>query len=992
MRHIRFFFIFFTISFFSLSAQQVSDIASSPQDLTTSLAVDHTLSILDDQFNQKLDELLPDQFLLRSVTYDIDAVHDRSQLAYLTGLTCGQVVSKKDLGNALFYLGQAQQLSLQFLKISTQSQASGYDITFQLIKNHILHGIVVTGFLRGKERLKNCYLLDIGEVFDQQKHQHSLDQMLIFLHDAGYFQAKIIDTVFIDPADKSVVVTCAVKKGSKFQVRNIDVTFDHVGTLSDQDVLKLQKQIENVCGNKLHGKPYSRERIDALYKKIKSFLEFAGCIDFDIAVKQKMTLDKRQVDIDVHISIERKREFVFWGATFFKSQQLMEHLLLYGKSTWHFPSSLIIDEIEQLYKSKGFWDVHVSVREEKNKVFCFIAQGLRSVVYTVKFKNNDHIAQATLVKQAFLQFLKAKYFDQDLFKKSCEQIIKFYRQKGFWDAKITKYEFVPSKKEHTYELTLTLDEGVKKLYGSAVILEHEDMQQQINLLWGQYKNQGFDINILQEQKQWIIKYLRSKGYQKVEVEYELQEDNGILNVIWKIPLCKTAVKMGKTIILGNCKIPYDLIMQELTYDSGDEWDKNKIETSLQNLRSIPIFDSVHVSPGVEVDQNFYKPVFVKLVQADSYEVRTRFGLQQMGRNLQFHRGFTYKVGGSLCINNPFHVADQCLLQADVTKFYRNISASYQFPWLFGRKIGCQLKGYDSLYQQPVYIGSQHFLYKATQQGFLWNMTHTRMLRHWGECTLSGSAGLEFMGLYPADQPDLPLIIDYDSSLLCQKIPYIFVEPTLLWQKVDSLINPHRGHMSFLSCKGMFDLDNKTSFFKLLVEHTQYIPIAQNLTLAVRARCGHIFNRCFEQINPIERFYLGGACSLRGYERDYCPPFGTLTEPIYDQHAGLPPCADNIWRYAPQGGRSLFNLNLDLRCGVYKNLGLVVFNDIGALFKHSIYDELKCWKDNFFGGSGFGIRYDTPIGPLRFDVGFKWKITKPDFEARCVWYLTIGQAF
>ena len=65
---------------------------------------------------------------------------------------------------------------------------------------------------------------------------------------------------------------------------------------------------------------------------------------------------------------------------------------------------------------------------------------------------------------------------------------------------------------------------------------------------------------------------------------------------------------------------------------------------------------------------------------------------------------------------------------------------------------------------------------------------------------------------------------------------------------------------------------------------------------------------------------------------------------------------------------------------------------GNIWYGSVANALKDRSDNFLGGSGFGLRYDTPIGPLRFDVGFKWNRIYKDFETRCVWYLTIGHAF
>ena len=49
-------------------------------------------------------------------------------------------------------------------------------------------------------------------------------------------------------------------------------------------------------------------------------------------------------------------------------------------------------------------------------------------------------------------------------------------------------------------------------------------------------------------------------------------------------------------------------------------------------------------------------------------------------------------------------------------------------------------------------------------------------------------------------------------------------------------------------------------------------------------------------------------------------------------------------------------------------------------------------DNLLGGAGFGFRYNTPIGPIRFDIAFKLDRKYLDFESPYVWYLTLGQAF
>ncbi|MFA5998861.1 MAG: BamA/TamA family outer membrane protein [Candidatus Babeliales bacterium] len=982
-------FLFFFLFFFS--SLQASDQAGCKDPFNEIGDFVCSIDGLSDLFRRDIDQCLPDEIFVQSIKYCIDTRCDFDELASVSGLKSHAVMTKKDIAVALFYLKQMGTFKDINLKIY-RKDATSYHFELYLVKHFTLSRLNVSGLLHGKDRYKNAYLIDIGDHFDQQKHYHSIEAMRKIFHELGYFHAQLVDNVVKHEKEACVSVDIYLKKGPRFSVDKVTFKVDGAARITQLETEKIYQKITNVCCDKIRLKSYSQSLVKNMCSKIKILLENQGFMVLDIGVQEKLHMDKKAVDVEFVITIDRKKEFVFVGNSFYNHQQLLDHLLLYGKSAWHFPSSVISDEIVQLYKSKGFWTVRVSVREEKDKVFCIINEGSRILISSAYLKNNGNSSAASLIKAAYFQPLKAKFFDKEVVKKTLEQLVKIYRQAGYWDAKIVKEDYIKGKKDHTRDLVLTIDEGRKRVMGDANIPGYPDIEQQFLLVWLCQYHKGFDSSLLLEQKQWLTRHLRNKGFLKVSVSYVLHncildDDQCVVDVTWNISLQESEVKFGKTIILGNSTVPYTSIMREVCYEPGENWDKQKIEQTLKNLRALHIFESVQIYPSKDVDEFLCKPIFMKLIHADRYEIRTRFGMQQVGRNLQLSRGFTYKLGGSLCVKNLFNIADQCTLAVDVTKFYRNTTACYEFPWLFERRIRCQFKMYDSFYEQPVYIGSKNSLYGATQQGFLWNMTHA-----FSAFTVSGSTGLEFMGIKQADQPCLGSIIDYDPELLGKKPAYIFFEPNIVWQKLDAVMNPRSGHLSFISCKGMFDLDTKTSFCKLLVEHSQYFSFFDKAVLALRLRGGHVFNRCFNQIIPIERFYLGGQSSIRGYERDYCPPFGLLTEPIYDQHAGLPACANNIWRYAPQGGRTMFNINTEVRFGIYKNLGGAIFNDMGALFKYSVSDELRSGPDNFFAGSGFGLRYETPIGPLRFDVAFKWKRTCPDFESLCVWYLTLGQAF
>lgn len=129
--------------------------------------------------------------------------------------------------------------------------------------------------------------------------------------------------------------------------------------------------------------------------------------------------------------------------------------------------------------------------------------------------------------------------------------------------------------------------------------------------------------------------------------------------------------------------------------------------------------------------------------------------------------------------------------------------------------------------------------------------------------------------------------------------------------------------------------------------------------------------------PPERFYLGGSHSLRGYPPDHCPPLGSFINEKGEK------------KWVPQGGKTIMNINIELRVPTFiAPLQGAIFQDFGVLVQ-----DTKLISDDTtkLAATGFGFRYLTPIGPLRFDIGWKWKKSHPD-ESRHTWFLIFGHAF
>ena len=149
----------------------------------------------------------------------------------------------------------------------------------------------------------------------------------------------------------------------------------------------------------------------------------------------------------------------------------------------------------------------------------------------------------------------------------------------------------------------------------------------------------------------------------------------------------------------------------------------------------------------------------------------------------------------------------------------------------------------------------------------------------------------------------------------------------------------------------------------------FLPI-DPAVLALSARTGLAWPfRNTAEVPIHERFYVGGSTTVRGYSQDSIGPS------VKDANG------DSI----PQGGQSMAIFNVELRVNPGEGLGLVLFTDAGNVWpKQQI--NLKELRSSY----GAGIRYGTPIGPLRIDYGLK--IQRREGESAGEFHFNIGNTF
>ncbi|MDO5603753.1 MAG: autotransporter assembly complex family protein [Paracoccus sp. (in: a-proteobacteria)] len=196
---------------------------------------------------------------------------------------------------------------------------------------------------------------------------------------------------------------------------------------------------------------------------------------------------------------------------------------------------------------------------------------------------------------------------------------------------------------------------------------------------------------------------------------------------------------------------------------------------------------------------------------------------------------------------------------------------------------------------------------------------------------------------------------------------------VIWDRRDNINDAKRGFWLSGRVTPFYGLDDTGSGVQLSGEGRIYRSVMENdrLTFAARARAGTVLGPEIMDIPPDYLFFSGGGGSVRGQ------PYESLGFMVPLENTG-----DEAW----VGGQSVVNLSVEARYQVRPRIGAVIFADAGQIWDDGAWQGNTKWH----AGAGVGVRYTTPIGPIRFDVATP--IRGNDDDSKVQLYLGLGQAF
>lgn len=549
----------------------------------------------------------------------------------------------------------------------------------------------------------------------------------------------------------------------------------------------------------------------------------------------------------------------------------------------------------------------------------------------------------------------------------------FYQSKGFFATSVTGPTLRPLDKEST-EVHFAVDEGPPTLIDSVTItgapLAQDATEEVLRARLLSRPGERFDYDHFLASKDALLHCLIERGFAYAEVKGSVSVNTQRREA--DIALAVDAgprSRFGETSVSGLQRVPRSAIMNRLTWTPGALFDSNKLAQTKARLYALGIFSSVRVDFDHEA-RSATVPMRVTVVEAPRQAIRLGggAGLDPVRWELRGRAGY-HLVG-------PFG-RPMALLSLELRPAYafiRGIGGEQGFvgtAW-------SEIKERDLWW--PLLVGSVATSYTVEEiEAYTGRgpKVQVGLARPFFEDRLELSLGykIEFLNFTRVSDAVDPVSAD-DLAL---RSPYrvAFVEQRLTYDRRDSPIEPRRGSFAELvvetSTRG---LGSKVYYSAVTPEVRGYLSLGARITLAARARLGALLAGSALPIS--RRYFGGGANDHRGFAQRRLSP--TLSSA--DETVGI-------------GGSAFWLSSVESRVNMVQIFGswlaAAAFVDAGDY--RLTFDELELTHPHV--AVGGGLRYRTPVGPLRIDLGVRANrrgIGEPDPSRNWVFHFSLGEPF
>ncbi len=835
-------------------------------------------------------------------------------VADIAGLEVGEEFNRDKLENSINALRKWGVFAQ--VEVLVQYESDGVKLSYDLKEGFIIKNIAINGsypLLEGTVR--RSLFLSPGQIYDSSKLPEQVDRLDRLYLREGYYDSTVFAIEDYNEADREVSLRFNIKKGKTYRIRDIEVEGNKAVST---------RRIRRIIHTYTHYKP---RKLKSNLEKIRKVYAKKGFVRARVRLEgEAFDHDARKVDLDVAVR-EGKRVFVrFQGNDHFRPRTLRKEITIYEDGDFDdYELEASKQKLKQFYRERGYENTIVTVTKEKidpdNYLVTFkVEEGQKIKVGNIHFEGNEDVKSGDLrdlmaTKEAGL-FESGPYL-KELFEQDLKKLEDYYKREGWLEAKVESWEKTYNTFGDEVILTVQVDENPRATVHELAVnglseAQQEDILPDLLLLPGNpYSPAKLDQDIGA-----ILLKLSNQGFPYAQIKHD---QKNLRDNLWDVSYdvdTGPEVRIGRLLFVGNSVTRETVIRKNLRFKEGSLFSTERILQSQINLRKLGIFDVV----GIETLGLANKEEKVHAV------VRVE---EKKSKIIDLEAGYNTDQGfhGQLVFNklNMWGMGKNGNIKLQGGEQISRFEINYVDPRVRGSGLQLLVGVFAGYENRPFFQNFATGGYSSLFYDF------TSALSTYGRLEFEYVNFNEDNSVISVLRP--PSSID-DRTRLTTTVGVTF-------DKRDNFGNPTKGYYlngsvaltnQFIQRSGNYITTRGSAGY-------WYSPFPR-LTIANALRVAKIFPVPGDTIVPVDdRLYLGGDDTVRGFDQDSILPTGGFFSLVH---------------------------NLELQFRIFGNFQVVAFLDSGVDVSSMDQINLNTLRHS----AGPGVRYLTPVGPVRVEYGFK----------------------
>jgi outer membrane protein insertion porin family len=818
--------------------------------------------------------------------------------------------------------------------------------------------------------------LNLGAPFDPDQLPDAVENIRRMLVQNGYFDPVVEPRLKFDETYQQVDITFTIKPRKRASYDTPRISGD-TSVLTEQDIIKATRWRRFLIpGYRGITESRTRNGIDRIRLKYQSANRLLATVTLnEIEQNERQTRGTPRLTVNPGAPVEIKA----LGAKI-SEKQLRQNVPVFEEHT--VDVDLLAEgatNLRDYFQAEGYFDASVDFRQQqvqngRTEILYMVERGIRHRFVHLAISGNKYFDEKTIRERMFLtpksfEFRRGRYSEAFL-RRDIQTIKDLYSSNGFRDVDVTsRVDDDYRGREGDIAVFLTIDEGPQYFIASLRVtgVKRLDLTKTIASLSSQAGQIFSDFNVASDRETIIQKY-GENGFANVTFDWNSKAGPKPNTVDIEFIIDEGRQQFVRQVVTTGLETTRPrLVNKQIELNPGSPLSPAAMANIQRKLYDLGIFAQVDMAvqnPDGDEDRKY---VLYSLEEARRYSITTGFGAEfaRIGggnaitdlSNPGGGPGFSPRISLDATRLNLFGLGQTLGFQGRLSTLQKRAVFRYFVPGIFS---------------YPTLDGTFSVLYDDTHD-----------VRTFESKREEASAQI-------TQHLSKPITIFYDFTYRHVSASNLKIDPLLLPRLAQS-VRVGIGSLNFVqdrrddpvdAHKGIYNTINvglatrvfgsQTSFVRVLARNATYHRLGEKLVIARETQVG--VQPAFsippnsDTTDPIplpERFYGGGGSTLRGFPENQAGP--------RDLKTGF-----------PLGGSALFFNNTELRFPLYgANINGVLFEDAGNVFASMRNISFRVTQRDITDfaymehAAGFGLRYRTPIGPIRVDLAYS--INPPKFN-------------